>query len=160
MEEKIFMENYRVGERFVSPARTITETDIVMFAGMTGDWNPMHTDAEFAKKSFFGERIAHGMLVLSIGTALLFRMGPNVVLPRSFIAFYGMDSVRFVGAVKIGDTIHCEAEVVELKEKNQTLGIIVAKNSIKNQRNEDVVVFSTSALVGRRPKNENAEKPR
>ena len=150
MEEKIFMEDYKVGERFVSPARTITETDIVMFAAMTGDWHPLHTDAEFAKDYFFGERIAHGMLILSVGMALIFRLGPNVALPKSFVAFYGMDSVRFVGAVKIGDTIHCEAEVVELKEKNNTHGIIVAKNYIKNQRNEDVVVYSTRALVGRR----------
>ena len=160
MEEKIFMEDYRVGERFVSPARTITETDITMFAAMTGDWHPLHTDAEFAKNYFFGERIAHGMLILSVGTALIFRLGPNVALPKSFIAFYGMDSVRFVGAVKIGDTIHCEAEIAKLEEKNDKHGVILANNFIKNQRNEDVVVYSTRALVGRRPKNENIEKPR
>jgi acyl dehydratase len=152
MEEKIFMEDYKVGERFVSPARTITETDITMFAAMTGDWHPLHTDAEFAKNYFFGERIAHGMLILSVGMSLIFRLGPNVALPKSFIAFYGMDSVRFVGAVKIGDTIHCEAEVVELKKKDELRGVIVAKNFIKNQRNEDVVVYSTRALVGRKPK--------
>ena len=155
MEEKIFMEDYKVGERFVSPARTITETDITMFAAMTGDWHPLHTDAEFAKNYFFGERIAHGLLILSVGTSLIFRLGPNVALPKSFIAFYGMDSVRFVGAVKIGDTIHCEAEVAELKEKDDKHGIIVAKNYIKNQRNEDTVIYTTRALVGRRPKEEN-----
>jgi len=154
MEEKNYMEDYTVGERFVSPARTITETDITMFAAMTGDWHPLHTDAEFAKGYFFGERIAHGMLVLSVGSALIFRLGPNVSLPKSFIAFYGMDSVRFVGAVKIGDTIHLEAEVAELKEKNEMHGVIVAKNFIKNQRNEDVVIYTTRALVGRRPKEE------
>jgi acyl dehydratase len=158
MQEKNYMEDYTVGERFVSPARTITETDITMFAAMTGDWHPIHTDAEFAKNYFFGERIAHGMLVLSIGSALIFRLGPNVSLPKSFIAFYGMDSVRFVGAVKIGDTIHLEAEVSELKEKNEMHGVIVAKNTIKNQRNEDVVVYTTRALVGRRPKEETVEK--
>lgn len=152
MEEKIYMEDYRIGEKFVSPARTITETDITMFAALTGDWHPLHTDAEFAKNYFFGERIAHGLLILSVGSSLIFRLGPNVALPKSFIAFYGMDSVRFVGAVKIGDTIHCEAEVVELKEKNTLHGVIVAKNSIKNQRNEDAVIYTTRALVGRRPK--------
>ncbi len=152
MEEKNFMEDYKVGERFVSPARTITETDITMFAAMTGDWHPLHTDAEFAKNYFFGERIAHGMLILSVGMSLIFRLGPNVALPKSFVAFYGMDSVRFVGAVKIGDTIHCEAEIIELKEKDYLRGIVVAKNFIKNQRNEDVVVYSTRALVGRKPK--------
>jgi 3-hydroxybutyryl-CoA dehydratase len=152
MEDRVFMEDYKVGERFVSPARTITETDITMFAAMTGDWHPLHTDAEFAKNYFFGERIAHGMLILSVGMALIFRLGPNVALPKSFIAFYGMDSVRFVGAVKIGDTIHCEAEVVGLNEKDERRGVIVAKNFIKNQRNEDVVIYLSRALVGRKPK--------
>lgn len=158
MQEKNYMEDYTVGEKFVSPARTITETDITMFAALTGDWHPLHTDAEFAKNYYFGERIAHGMLVLSVGSALIFRLGPNVSLPKSFIAFYGMDSVRFVGAVKIGDTIHLEAEVAELKEKNEMHGVIVAKNAVKNQRNEDVLIYTTRALVGRRPKDEAVEK--
>ena len=152
MEEKNFFEDYTVGERFISPARTITEADITMYAAMTGDWHPLHTDAEFAKNFFFGERIAHGMLILAVGSALIFRLGPNVALPKSFIAFYGMDSVRFVGPVKIGDTIHCEVEITELKEKNNLHGVIVAKNFIKNQRNEDVVVYTTRALAGRKLK--------
>ncbi len=154
MEERFYLEDYTVGERFISPARTITETDIVMFAAMTGDWHPLHTNAEFAKNYLFGERIAHGLLILSVGTSLIFRLGEHVVLPKSFIAFYGMDSVRFVGAVKIGDTIHCEVEIAKLEEKNDKHGVIIANNSIKNQRNEDVIVYSTSALVGRRPKEE------
>jgi 3-hydroxybutyryl-CoA dehydratase len=157
MEEKNYMEDYTVGERFVSPARTITETDITMFAAMTGDWHPLHTDVEFAKNYFFGERIAHGMLVLAVGSALIFRLGPNVSLPKSFVAFYGMDSVRFVGPVKIGDTIHLEAEVTELRKKDDKYGIIVAKNFIKNQRNEDAVIYTTRALVGRRPQEEAAK---
>jgi len=95
--EKLFFEDYAVGEAFKSPARTMTETDIVLFASLTGDWHPIHTNVEYAKKAFFGERIAHGMLTLCVGSALIFRLGPFVALPKSFIAFYGMDSVRFTG---------------------------------------------------------------
>ncbi len=150
--EKLFFEDYAVGEAFKSPARTMTETDIVLFASLTGDWHPIHTNVEYAKKAFFGERIAHGMLTLCVGSALIFRLGPFVALPKSFIAFYGMDSVRFTGPVKIGDTIHCVVQVEKLEAKDDRTGVIVSKNSIRNQRDEDVVVYTTRALVGRKPK--------
>jgi 3-hydroxybutyryl-CoA dehydratase len=150
--EKLFFEDYAVGEQFKSPARTMTETDIVIFAALTGDWHPIHTNVEFAKKAFFGERIAHGMLTLCVGSALIFRLGPFVALPKSFIAFYGMDSVRFTGPVKIGDTIHCVVQVEKLEAKDDKTGIIVSRNSIRNQRDEDVVVYTTRALVGRKPR--------
>lgn len=149
--EKAYFEDYTVGETMVSPARTLTETDIVNFAGLTGDWHPLHTDVEFAKKTPFGERVAHGMLTLCIGSALLFRLGQYVALPKSFIAFYGMDSVRFLNPARIGDTIHCEVEIISLDNKDEKRGIITAKNAIKNQRGEDLVVYTTSALVGRAP---------
>lgn len=149
--EKEYFEDYRPGEKMVSPARTMTEADIVGFAGLTGDWHPLHTDVEYAKKTPFKERIAHGMLTLCIGSALPFRLGPYVAIPKSFIAFYGMDLVRFVGPCRIGDTIRCETEVIGLEEKDAARGVIVCRNSIKNQRGEDVVVYTTRALVGRRP---------
>ena len=148
--EKLWFEDYQVGEKLISPGRTVTEADVVNFAGLTGDWHPLHTDAEYARSTPFGERIAHGMLTLCIGSALLFRLGQYVALPRSFIAFYGMDSVRFVGPVKIGDTIHCEMEVVALEQKDEKRGIIVAHNAIKNQHGQEVVAYVTRALVGRK----------
>jgi len=149
--EKMYFEDYSVGEKFQSPARTITETDINIFAMLTGDWHPIHTNIEFAKKSVFGERIAHGMLSLCIGSALVFRLGPYVALPKSFIAFYGMDSVRFTGPVKISDTIYCEVQIEKLESKDDKTGIILSKNFIKNQRDENVVVYTTRALVGKKP---------
>jgi len=147
--EKLWFEDYQVGETLISPGRTVTEADVVNFAGLTGDWHPLHTDAEYAQTTPFGERIAHGMLTLCIGSALLFRLGQYAALPRSFIAFYGMDSVRFVGPVKLGDTIHNEMEITNLEEKDEKRGIIVARNTIKNQRGQEVVVYTTRALVGR-----------
>ena len=104
---------------------------------------------EYAKKSFPGERIAHGMLTLCVGSALIFRLGLYVYLPKSFIAFYGMDSIHFLGPVKIGDTIHCVVQVEKLEVKDEKTGLIVYRNSIKNQRDEEVVAYTTRFLVGR-----------
>ena len=148
--EKNYFEDYTLGEVFVSPGRTITETDIVLFSAFTGDWHPLHTDVEYAAKTPFKERIAHGMLSLVVGMALLFRLGPYVVLPKSFIAFYGMENVRFTGPVKIGDTIHCEMTIKSLAEKDAKRGIIEAENVIKNQRDQEVIVYVTKILVGRK----------
>jgi len=148
--EKNYFEDYTLGEVFVSPGRTITETDIVLFSAFTGDWHSLHTDVEYAAKTPFKERIAHGMLSLVVGMALLFRLGPYVVLPKSFIAFYGMENVRFTGPVKIGDTIHCEMTIKSLTEKDAKRGIIEAENVIKSQRDEEVIVYVTKILVGRK----------
>ena len=145
-----YLDDYSVGERFISPARTITEADIVNFAGITGDWHPLHTDIEYAAQTPYRERIAHGMLSLVVGMALPFRLGPYVVLPKSFIAFYGMENVRFTAPVKIGDTIRCEVKIKSLTEKDAKRGIVEAENAIKNQRNEDVIVYTTKILVGRK----------
>lgn len=150
--EKLHYEDYTIGEKLKSPGRTITETDIVMFSAFTGDWHPLHTNVEFAKKTIFGERIAHGMLTLCVGSALMFRLGLYAALPKSFIAFYGMDSVRFTGATKIGDTINCELEVTGMDAKDDQRGVITAKNSIKNQKGEDLVIYTTKFMCGRRPK--------
>ena len=149
--EKLYFEDYEIGETFITPARTITETDIVMFAALTGDWHPLHTDVVYASKTSFKERIAHGMLGLVIGSALATRLGPYAVLPKSFIAFYGMDSVRFTAPIMIGDTIHCEVKVTDLIVKDDARGVIVHENAIKNQRGEVVIVFVAKVLVGRKP---------
>ena len=149
--EKIYFEDYAVGETLVTPARTITEADIVNFAGLTGDWHPLHTDREYAAKSAFGQRIAHGLLTLSIGSSLIYRLGLHTSLPKTFIAFYGMDNVRFVHPCMIGDTIRCRWKVTDLIVKDDQRGIIVAANRIVNQRDEDLVVYTTRALVGRKP---------
>jgi acyl dehydratase len=148
--EKMFFEDYQIGEVLASPGRTITETDIVMFAAFTGDWHPIHTNVEYAKKTIFGERIAHGMLGLIVGSALIFRLGPYVFTPKKFIAFYGIDKIRFIAPIKIGDTIRCEAKVSEMKEHDEKTGVISYEAAIKNQRDEDCIVFTPKILVGRK----------
>jgi len=149
--EKEYYEDYALGEVFASPGRTITEADLILFSGITGDWHLMHTNVEYARKSTFGERIAHGMLVLSIGTALLFRLGDNVLFPKSFIAFYGIDKLRFVKPVLIGDTISSKAEVTSMEEKDAERGIITYDTRINNQREELVVLMIQRIIAGRRP---------
>jgi len=147
-----YYEDFEVGERRTTPARTITESDITNFAGLTGDWHPLHTDASAAADGPFGERIAHGLLVLSIGSALAFRLGQYEVLPKSFIAFYGMEDVRFTAPVKIGDTIHLEMEIAELEPKDQERGIVTTRNEILNQHDQVVCTFTTKVLCGRQPR--------
>ena len=148
-----YLDDYVVGETFISPARTITESDIVNFAALTGDWHPLHTDVEYAAKTPFKERIAHGMLILSVGMVLPFRLGPySSFLPRSFIAFYGMESVRFTGPTKIGDTIHCEVEVMEISDKGSERGVLTTQNRIVNQRGELLITYFIKVLCGKRPR--------
>lgn len=148
--DKEYFEDCRVGEKVVSPGRTITETDVVMFAASTGDWLPIHTDAEFARASVFGERIAHGLLVLSVGSALLFRSGEFVVLPRATVALYGVEKVRFLAPTRIGDTLRTESEVIRMTEVGVTRGLIAIKGTVRNQHNQVVATFILRALVGRR----------
>lgn len=151
-KEYEYLDDYAVKERFISPARTITEADIINFAGITGDWHPLHTDVEYAAKTPFKERIAHGMLTLSIGMVLPFRLGPySSFLPRSFIAFYGMDNVRFTAPTKIGDTIHCEVEVTEITDKGKGRGVLTTQNQIKNQSGEVLVSYVIKVLCDKRP---------
>jgi 3-hydroxybutyryl-CoA dehydratase len=149
--EKLYFEDSKVGDRIVSPARTITETDLVQFAALTGDWHPLHTNIEYAKESMFGERIAHGMLILAISSGLLFRTGASAVLPNGTIAQWGIDNVRFATPTKIGDTIHLEGEVVRLIEVDRERGLIIANHRVLNHRGDRVITFTSKMLVKRRP---------
>jgi len=147
---KEYFEDYKKGELFISPGRTITETDIVLYSALTGDWWEGHTNVDFAKNTSFGQRIAHGMLTLCVGTSLLFRLGDYRWLPRFFIANYGIDKLRYTAPVMIGDTIRCKAEVLEITEKDEKRGILTFEISIINQRDEKVLVYLEKVLVGRR----------
>lgn len=147
--KKTYLNDYQVGEVFDSPARTITETDIVNFSGLTSDWHPLHTDVTYAENTRFGQRIAHGMLILSVGMAQLFRISPSAVLPEKFIAFYGMDRVRFLKPTYIGDTIKATAEVSSVDNKTDESGVLLYDVVITNQKNEEVCRFDMKLFVER-----------
>ncbi len=106
-----YFEQFEIGQELVTAARTITESDIVNFAGMTGDYNQIHTDAEFAAKDTFGQRVAHGMLVQSIATGLAVQSG---IIEGTVLAFREQ-SAKFSLPVFIGDTVHVELKITEIK---------------------------------------------
>ncbi|MCQ6281665.1 MaoC/PaaZ C-terminal domain-containing protein [Bacillus sp. EB600] len=132
---------FSIGERWESSGRTITETDLVSFSGLTGDYSPLHTDIEYAKNSFFKQRIAHGMLVLSFSFGLL-KFEPSIV-----IANYGLDRLRYIAPVFINDTIHVQLEVLDLHDKGNGTGVVTVKHSILKQTGETCIVGNTKILV-------------
>ncbi len=126
----MYFEEFKVGQKITTPARTITEADVVSFAGLSGDYNPLHTNEEFAKTTPYKQRIAHGMLVVSIATGLADRQG---FIDGTALAFREL-SWKFSSPVFIGDTIHMVAEVVELKPMPRLGGgLVVLKASMLNQ---------------------------
>lgn len=139
-----YFEDYQLGDVWESKGRTITEADIVMFSALSGDWFPLHTNIEYAKETQYKQRIAHGMLVLSITTGLV-HFEPGVV-----VAFYGMDKVRFTNPTFIGDTIHLEGKVIELKSKGPNQGIVTVLQEVKKQTDETVAVFEMKLLVNQK----------
>ena len=144
-----YFDDLAVGDRFRSSARTITEADIVAFSGFSGDRHPLHTDETFAAQGPFGARVAQGALTLSVASGLEFLlMGPG---EAKVLAFYGMDRVRFVKPVFIGDTIRIEGEISELVEKDETRGVVTMREEIKNERDETVVVLDKRTLNLKRP---------
>jgi acyl dehydratase len=129
-------DQFELDEVITTARRTITEADIVNFAGLSGDFNPLHTDEEFAKETPFGTRIAHGMLVASIATGLANQLG---VFEGTTIALMEQ-TVRYRGAVLPGDTIHLELRVADKKETSKPdRGVITFAAAVKNQRDEAVI---------------------
>jgi acyl dehydratase len=104
----LFLEDLEVGQTFTGPARTITEADVVAFAGLSGDFNPIHTDAQFAKGSPYGQRVVYGLLGLSVLTGLLDRTG---LFSGSAIAMLGIRDWTFTEPVFIGDTVTLRMEI-------------------------------------------------
>jgi 3-hydroxybutyryl-CoA dehydratase len=140
-----YFDETEIGQKWVTKARTITESDVVSFAYMSGDWHSIHTDAEYAAGTSFGQRIAHGFLVLSIATGMV------PAKRETILALYGLDRVRFVAPVFIGDTVHLEMEAIELKERNDGTGVVGYDFRVVNQRGEPVIVCNYKLWTKKRP---------
>ncbi|MDL1899107.1 dehydratase [Anaerolineae bacterium CFX7] len=140
-------DEFNVGDVFASQARTVTEADVVAFAGISGDFNPLHTDAEFGKTTPFGERIAHGMLIAAISTGMANWLG---VFEGTTIAL--MEQVlQYKGAVKFGDTVHLELTVAEKKESSKPdRGVVIFSARVLNQENKIVIDGTWTTLMKRR----------
>jgi acyl dehydratase len=140
----LYYEQYEVGQKLTTRGRTITEADIVQFAGLTGDYNPMHTDAEYMKSSMFGQRIAHGMLVLSYAVGQAYQLG---FMEGRVLAFRGLE-MKFSVPVFIGDTLHAEITVAEKKDAlRMGGGLITFEVKIVNQSGKTVQSGTWTVLI-------------
>ena len=140
----MFFEDFEVGMMIRTPARTVTGTDIVNFACLTGDFNEVHTNYEYAKNTPFGEVIAHGPMVYGIAGGLQYASGIN---DGTLLALLGIDKWRLKAPVKHGDTIRLEQTVIEKKPTSKPeRGVIVFKREIKNQRGEVVQEMEATIL--------------
>jgi 3-hydroxybutyryl-CoA dehydratase len=138
-------EEIEPGDRFVTAGRTVTEADVVGFATLTGDTHPQHTDAEWAAAGRFGERIAHGMLVLSYAAGLV------PFDPERVVALRRVGDAVFKAPVRLGDTIHVEGSVEEKRELDQGHGLVTCRWRVLNQRGKLVMRASVEAVWRRQP---------
>ncbi|MEQ1952009.1 MaoC/PaaZ C-terminal domain-containing protein [Mesorhizobium yinganensis] len=148
MEQVTYFEDYEIGFSRTTLGRTITETDFIVHAGHTGDFFPHHMDAEYMKTTPFGQRIAHGTMVFSIGVGLT----ASVINPVAFS--YGYDRLRFIRPVFIGDTIKTRATITAKEDdpKRSDAGRVIERNEVINQRGEVVLAADHIYVVERREK--------
>jgi acyl dehydratase len=143
-----YFEELELGQKMVTRGRTITESDIVQFAGLTGDYNPMHTDAEYTKSSFMGKRVAHGLLALSYAVGQAYQLG---FMERTVLSFRGLE-MKFSLPVVIGDTIHAEMVVKEKKEAARLGGgTVIVDFRVVNQEGKAVQKGSLTLLMASKP---------
>jgi len=147
MISEMFFEDFEAGSTRQTVGRTITEADVVLHAGQTGDFYPHHMDAEWCKTQPFGQRMAHGTLIFSVAVG----MTAGAINPRAMS--YGYDRLRFVKPVFLNDTIHVIVSIKEMREdpKRPGHGTVVEALQVVNQRGETVLVAEHLLLVERRP---------
>lgn len=149
MMHGLYFEEFEVGQKVITPGRTITEADIVGFAGISGDFNSIHTDAVFSSNSGFGQRVAHGLLGLSIASGLLVRSG---VMEGTVMAFREITNWKFSQPIYIGDTIHVVLEVGEMKALPRLGGgSLLLSLHVQNQDEVTVMKGQWSVLVQSKP---------
>lgn len=144
----LYFEDFASAAEITTRGRTITEADVVMFAGLTGDFVELHTNEEFAKQTPFGRRVAHGALVFSISIGLSTRTN---LLDDTLLAFAGVDKLRFVSPAFPGDTIYVTKRMSESKELGPAQGTVVFETRVINQRGEIVLIYFDKMLLKRRP---------
>jgi 3-hydroxybutyryl-CoA dehydratase len=144
-----YWNEFEVGERIETAGRTIGEADVVLFTGLSGDFNPVHTNAEHAKGEIFGERIAHGLLTLSVSTGQCNQTG---LFEGTTIGFLGMDNVRFTGPVRFGDTVFTTIIINEARVSSKPgRGILSMTIEVTNQKKESVMHYDASFVIAGPP---------
>jgi acyl dehydratase len=148
MGRGLYFEDFEPGMRWISKGRTVTEADVVNFAGISGDFNPLHTNEQYAKTTIFGRRVAHGVLGVALMTGLNQDLG---ITEETMHAFVGLEW-EFLRPVFIGDTLHLELEVVSRREsKKPDRGIVIFDAKMVNQHGEVAQKGIRKMLMKRRP---------
>jgi itaconyl-CoA hydratase len=139
MSEQKYGDDFKVGDVFRTQAITVTETHVVNWAGLTGDFYPLHMDREYAARTQFGERLAHGPFIFALAVGLVAQTG---FAGDAAIAWLGVDGMRMLAPVKIGDTVRVEVRVKDTRvTRDPRKGVQVWEYTVLNQRDERVLVF-------------------
>jgi acyl dehydratase len=142
---KFGWEDFPAGRTVTTPRVTVTESHLVQFAGLTGDYYPIHTDAEWAAQSPFKQRIAHGPLTFALAVGLMYQ---SQAYGDAILAWLGADQVRASAPVFIGDTVHVVATVTGSRpSKDPSRGVVTLNYTVRNQRGEDVMAFAFTLLM-------------
>lgn len=145
----MYFDEFAPGMSITSPGRTVTEADVVNFAGISGDFNLIHTDSEYSRQSPFGQRVAHGLLGLSIASGLAVRTG---IMEGTVLAFREIGEWKFINPIYLGDTIHVEMTVLETKEiRRLGGGAVTIEVDVKKQTDETVMKGHWKILVASKP---------
>jgi len=143
-----YFEEWNVGDVFETNGHTITKADIVTFAGLSGDYNPLHTNFLYAKESVFGERVAHGFLIVAIASGLINQMR---LFEGTTEAYLGIAEAKFTRGVLVGDTVRCIGNIAEKRITSKGGGLIKLQVNVVNQRNEVCQTRIANILITRRP---------
>jgi acyl dehydratase len=145
----MYFDEFQTGQQILTAGRTITEADIVGFAGLSGDYNQIHVDADYSAKAPFGQRVAHGLLVTAIASGLAMQTG---VMEGTVLAFREISEWKFIKPVFIGDTVHVVLEVKETKDLRRIGGgSVMIEIAVVNQKDETVMKGIWTVLIASRP---------
>jgi 3-hydroxybutyryl-CoA dehydratase len=140
----MYFEDYTIDQVRTSRGRTVTEADIVNFAGLSGDFVELHMNEEYAKRGPYGKRIAHGALIFSISTGLMVQMTDD---HEAIVAFRGVDQLRFLAPVFIGDTIHVTKKTLDKHSKDGERGLVTFETTVLNQDAKPVLTYIDRLIV-------------
>ncbi len=145
MEHSKYGDDFNVGDIYTTAAITVTEAHLVNWSGLTMDYYPLHVDSEYAALTQFGERIAHGPLIFALAVGLVSKEG---FAGDAAVAWIGANNMRMLAPVKIGDTVRVIVEVLEKKPTSKlNKGVQTWRYTVKNQRDEDVMVFDYTMML-------------
>ena len=138
-------EDFPVGRTITTPCVTVTESHLVQFSSLTGDWYPLHTDIEYASRSPFGQRIVHGPLTFSLAVGLMYQ---SRAYGDAIVAWLGAEKMRALAPVFIGDTLHVEARVTASRAtSDSSRGVVDLEYTVRNQKDEDVMFLALTMLM-------------